>query len=59
MAIFLLDADMLSLHQRNQSRVIAPVDSHATDQEIGATVVTRNRRDSGRVPGLSIEDWAT
>jgi predicted nucleic acid-binding protein len=59
MAIFVLDADMLGLHQRNQSRVIAAVDSHATDQEIGATVVTRNRRDSGRVPGLSIEDWAT
>ena len=139
MAIFLLDTDMLSLHQRNQSRVIAAVDSHATDQlcvstvtleeqiggwsalarsaktpqagehaamllaslvvswnrfaitpmtvsawtqfeslvsaklnvkhndlriaaiakEIGATVVTRNRRDFGRVPGLRIEDWAT
>ena len=31
MAIFLLDTDMLSLHQRNQSRVVAAVDSHATD----------------------------
>src|SRR5271156_6011924 len=139
MAIFLLDTDMLSLHQRNQSQVIAAVDSHATDQlcvstvtleeqiggwsalarsantpqadehaamllaslvvswnrfaitpmtvsartqiellvsaklnvkrndlriaaiakEIGATVVPRNRRDFGRVPGLIIEDWAT
>jgi tRNA(fMet)-specific endonuclease VapC len=139
MAVFLLDTDMLSLHQRNQSQVIAAVDSHVMDQlcvstvtleeqiggwsalarsaktpreseyaamllaalvvswnrfaitpmtvaarvqfellvraklnvkhndlriaaiakEIGATVVTRKRRDFGRVPGLNIEDWAT
>src|SRR5206468_13009434 len=38
MAIFLLDTDMLSLHQRNQSRVVAAVDSHATDQLCVSTV---------------------
>ena len=38
MAIFLLDTDLLSLHQRNQSRVIAAVDSHATDQLCVSTV---------------------
>ena len=38
MAIFLLDTDMLSLHQRKQPQVLAAVDSHATDQVCVSTV---------------------
>src|ERR1700689_1695662 len=38
MAIFLLDTDMLSLHQRNQPQVLAAVESHATDQLCVSTI---------------------
>jgi tRNA(fMet)-specific endonuclease VapC len=138
MPVFVLDTDILSLHQRNHSQVSAAVVAHATDVlclstvtveeqiggwsaiartaktphqhehaamflaallaswgqfavvpltvpvlsrfdalvrakfnvkrndlriaatalELGATVVTRNRRDFGRVPGLVVEDWS-
>src|SRR5688500_13330629 len=38
MAIFLLDTDMLSLHQRKQPQVLAAVNRHATDQLCVSTI---------------------
>ena len=56
MSVFLLDTDHLTLYQRlnvgsNDLKIAA------TALEQNATVVTRNLRDFGRVPGVLCQDW--
>jgi tRNA(fMet)-specific endonuclease VapC len=49
------DADRLFKARLNVGRMDLKIAAVAL--EIGATVVTDNRRDFGRVPGLVVEDW--
>lgn len=61
MSRYLLDTDTLTLLEHNHPGVIAQVTgqpSAAVALANGLIVVTRNRRDFGRIPNLGVVDWS-
>ncbi len=55
--MFVLDTDHVSLFQRRHPVVVEKIQRVPVSQ-LAVTIVTRNRRDFERVPGLKIEDWS-
>lgn len=48
---YVLDTDTTTAYQRNRPSTLARL------ANVGATLVTSNRRDFERIPGLRIDDW--
>jgi tRNA(fMet)-specific endonuclease VapC len=51
----------IRLHLESRAQGIGPFDTLIAAQalRLGATIVTRNVREFGRVPGLAVENWET